>query len=68
LSIQQDLITADDCVLIVDDVIATGGTALVLEKLISRYTKNIRHLFLMEIKELEGCAKLSYSHKTLYHI
>lgn len=68
VAIQQDLITEDDYVLIVDDIIATGGTAQALEKLISRYTKNIRHLFLMELKELKGVAKLSYDSKALYSI
>ena len=68
VAIQQDLITADDCILIVDDIIATGGTAQALEKLISRYTKNIRHLFLLELKELQGAMKLSFDYKVVYSI
>jgi len=68
LAIQQDLITADDYVLIVDDIIATGGTAQALEKLISRYTKKINHLFLLELKDLKGVSKLSYPYKVLYKI
>ena len=68
VAIQHGLIEPDDYVLIVDDIIATGGTAQALEKLISCYTKNIRHLFLMELKELQGNTKLSYDYKILYNI
>ncbi|MDR2848596.1 MAG: adenine phosphoribosyltransferase [Bacteroidales bacterium] len=68
LAIQQDLITPDDRVLIVDDVIATGGTAVAAEKLVSNYTKNIRHLFLLELSELGGVSKLSYPYKTLISV
>ena len=68
VAIQQDMITADDYVLIVDDIIATGGTAQALEKLIARYTKNICHLFLLELKELKGVTKLSCDYKIVYSI
>jgi len=68
IAIQQDMITADDYVLIVDDIIATGGTAQALERLISRYTKNICHLFLLELKDLKGVAQLSHDYKVVYSI
>ena len=68
VAIQQDLITADDYILIVDDVIATGGTAHALEKLIGRYTKNIRHLFLLELKELKGVTKLLCDYRVVYSL
>ena len=68
LAIQEDLITADDYVLIVDDIIATGGTAQALEKLISRYTKNICHLFVLELIDLKGVSNLSRPYKVLYKI
>ncbi|MDR3094475.1 MAG: adenine phosphoribosyltransferase [Bacteroidales bacterium] len=68
LAIQEDLIKPEDNVLIVDDVIATGGTAVAAEKLVSNYTKNIRHLFLLELSELNGLSKLSHEYKTLISV
>ena len=68
VAIQEDMITEEDHVLIVDDIIATGGTARATEKLISRYTKNIRHLFLLELNELKGTAKLSFDNRVLYSV
>jgi adenine phosphoribosyltransferase len=68
MSIQHGVIAATDRVLIVDDIIATGGTALAAERLVSYYTENISHLFLLELSALNGMANLAYEHRALYSV
>ena len=55
LEIHEDDITPDDNVLIVDDVLATGGTAVAVGNIVEALKGNIAGFwFLMEIKELAG--------------
>jgi len=51
LEIHEDAITADDVVLIVDDLVATGGTAVAQAKLIKSFGAKLAGFgFLMELK------------------
>ena len=51
----SDALKADDVVLIHDDLIATGGTAAAIERLVRRFgVTKISVNFLIEIEELEG--------------
>ena len=55
LEIHEDDIDPDDNVLIVDDVLATGGTAIAVANIVESLEGNIAGFwFLMEIKELGG--------------
>ena len=55
LEIHEDDITPDDNVLIVDDVLATGGTAIAVANIVEALEGSIAGFwFLMEIKELSG--------------
>ena len=60
LQIHKDAISSQDKVIIIDDVLATGGTAQAVEALCDKLgAQLLGHRFLMEIKALEGRAKLS---------
>ena len=60
LEIHQDAFTPGSRVLIVDDVLATGGTAAAVAALISKMQGEIVGIaFLMELKELKGRQKLA---------
>lgn len=55
VEIHSDALNADDVVLIHDDLIATGGTAAAIERLVRRFgVTKISVNFLIEIEELEG--------------
>ena len=55
VEIHLDALKADDVVLIHDDLIATGGTAAAIERLVRRFgVTKISVNFLIEIEELEG--------------
>ena len=55
VEIHSDALQADDVVLIHDDLIATGGTAAAIERLVRRFgVTKISVNFLIEIEELEG--------------
>lgn len=55
VEIHSDALKADDVVLIHDDLIATGGTAAAIERLVRRFgVTKISVNFLIEIEELEG--------------
>ena len=55
LEIHEEDISPDDNVLIVDDVLATGGTAIAVANIVEELEGNIAGFwFLMEIKELGG--------------
>ena len=55
VEIHSDALNADDVVLIHDDLIATGGTAAAIERLVRRFgVTKIYVNFIIEIEELEG--------------
>ena len=59
LEIHQDAIKKGDRVLIIDDVLATGGTAEAVTKLVEKLGGNIKSVaFLMELSFLNGRDKL----------
>lgn len=60
LEIHQDAITPEDQVLIVDDLLATGGTAAATCALVKKLGGKIIGLtFLIELKDLKGREKIS---------
>ena len=62
IEIHKDDIKTDENILIVDDVLATGGTAVAVADIVKALEGNIAGLwFLMEIEELEGRDKIIYS-------
>jgi len=66
IEIHKDSIGDGDEVLIVDDVLATGGTAHAVEQLCKKMGANILGLrFLLEIESLKGSQKLSHPRKSL---
>jgi len=65
IEIQEDAITADDAVLIVDDLLATGGTMDAANKLIARKCQNIVDLFFIELEDLGGAKVLRYPYYSL---
>jgi len=59
LEIQQNSIEKDSKIIIVDDLLATGGTAVAAGKLIREVGGNlIGYVFLLELTELQGRKKL----------
>lgn len=55
IEIHADAISSDDVVLIHDDLIATGGTAAAIEKLVRKFNPTkIMVNFIIEIEELRG--------------
>jgi adenine phosphoribosyltransferase len=62
LFIHKDSLHKDDNVLIIDDVLATGGTALAVENLCSNFdVKSVSSLFFIELTFLEGKKRLNFS-------
>ena len=59
LEIQQNLIQKDSKIIIIDDLLATGGTAHAAGKLIKKAGANlIGYAFLIELTKLQGRSKL----------
>jgi len=62
VEIHKDDIRTDENILIVDDVLATGGTAVAVADIVKALEGNVAGFwFLMEIKGLEGRDKVIYS-------
>jgi len=62
LEIHQDAIQSESRILIVDDLIATGGTAAATAELINKLgCELIGFAFIIELLALEGRSKLSYA-------
>ena len=58
IEIHKDALKSTDRVLIVDDLLATGGTAGAAVKLISQVAKPVGIAFVIELTDLEGRKKL----------
>lgn len=59
IEIHTDAVTRDDCVLVHDDVIATGGTAAACHALVTQAGANvIGYTFLLELAALGGRTRL----------
>tara|TARA_B100000886_G_scaffold94065_1_gene62216 strand:+ start:1036 stop:1575 length:540 start_codon:yes stop_codon:yes gene_type:complete len=64
IQIHSNAITSRDRVLIIDDLIATGGTAVASAKLISKCkVKNIEFYFIIDLKNVGGSQKLAKKFK-----
>ena len=60
LEIHQDAMGADDKVLILDDLLATGGTALATVKLVEQTGATVAGIdFMVELEFLDGREKLA---------
>ncbi len=61
LQIHEDALTSEDKVVIVDDVLATGGTAAAVERLAEKTGATVLgSRFMMEIPSLKGRSQLRY--------
>ena len=58
IEIHKDALKSTDRVLIVDDLLATGGTASAAYKLVSQIATPVGICFLIELTGLEGIKKL----------
>lgn len=60
IAIHKDALNSNDNVILVDDLLATGGTAKAMEDLVKKLGAKIEyHLFLIELEFLKGKDKLS---------
>lgn len=65
IEIHKDALKSGDRVLIVDDLLATGGTAAAAVKLISQVADVVGMAFVIELKDLKGREKLPKDVKIL---
>ncbi len=69
LELHEADLGSQDKVVIIDDVLATGGTARATEDLVNRTGAEIlKHIFLMEIDFLKGSKKLIAPSKALFQV
>jgi len=69
LELTADSLGESDKVTIVDDVLATGGTAQAVENLVTKAgAKVLGSCFLMELTALRGGKKLSFPYQTLLKV
>lgn len=65
LYIQKAAIKPDDSILIVDDVLATGGTMRALEELLSDKVASVCSLTVVDVAALKSAADLKFEHFSL---
>ena len=69
LEIQKDFLSSSDSVIVVDDILATGGTFNAAFKLISKNNaKILGSISLLELVFLDGRKKLKYEHHSLLSV
>ena len=69
LEIQKDFLSSTDNVIVVDDILATGGTFNAAFKLISKNNaKILGSISLLELVFLDGRKKLKYEHHSLLSV
>ena len=69
LEIQKDFLSSSDNVIVVDDILATGGTFNAAFKLISKNNaKILGSISLLELVFLDGRKKLKYDHHSLLSV
>lgn len=69
LQVHQESLNAKDRVMVVDDVLATGGTAAATEKLATKSGATVLgNCFLIEITALRGGQKLTYPYRSLLKV
>ena len=69
LEIQKDFLSSSDSVIVVDDILATGGTFNAAFKLISKNNaKILGSISLLELVFLDGRKKLKYQHHSLLSV
>ena len=69
LEIQKDFLSSSDNVIVVDDILATGGTFNAAFKLISKNNaKILGSISLLELVFLDGRKKLKYEHHSLLSV
>ncbi|MBQ8098683.1 MAG: adenine phosphoribosyltransferase [Bacteroidaceae bacterium] len=68
IEVQAESITKDDHVLIIDDLLATGGTMNAANKMVQRITPHVENAFFIELDQLHGGRKLSVPYGALLHL
>ena len=65
IEIQADAVKPGEHILVVDDLLATGGTMEAANKLLSNITTNINDVFFIELTDLNGKETLSRPSRSL---